>query len=188
MKGWLIVRSGVSNSDKTQGRMLAISLLASVAAVGIMAPHAAQAQTGGEAATHDFNIPARTLSEALADFGRQSGMQVNVDADEIRDRASPGVSGRMSSDQALNRLLAGTGLTWRLNNGFVTLQPAPQTAQASGDTRSTVNLASPQGLCARQRFGGHNENTGYATSLRRAMGSLRVRNSPGESRFALCHR
>ena len=48
--------------------------------------------------------------------------------------------------------------------------------------------ASPQGLCARQRFGGHNENTGYATSLRRAMGSLRVRNSPGESRFALCHR
>lgn len=122
--------------------MLAISLLASVAAVGIMAPHAAQAQTGGEAATHDFNIPARTLSEALADFGRQSGMQVNVDADEIRDRASPGVSGRMSSDQALNRLLAGTGLTWRLNNGFVTLQPAPQTAQASGDTRSTVNLGS----------------------------------------------
>src|SRR3546814_19652 len=49
-------------------------------------------------------------------------------------------------------------------------------------------MASPQGLCARQRFGGHNENTGYATSLRRAMGSLRVRNSPGESRFALCRR
>src|SRR3546814_13083879 len=44
------------------------------------------------------------------------------------------------------------------------------------------SMASPQGLCARQRFGGHNENTGYATSLRRAMGSLRVRNSPGESR------
>src|SRR3546814_10857202 len=50
------------------------------------------------------------------------------------------------------------------------------------------SMASPQGLCARQRFGGHNENTGYATSLRRAIGSLRVRNSPGESRFALCHR
>src|SRR3546814_7233363 len=32
------------------------------------------------------------------------------------------------------------------------------------------SMASPQGLCARQRFGGHNENTGYATSLRRAMG------------------
>src|SRR3546814_3682847 len=24
------------------------------------------------------------------------------------------------------------------------------------------SMASPQGLCARQRFGGHNENTGYA--------------------------
>src|SRR3546814_20205201 len=54
-------------------------------------------------------------------------------------------------------------------------------------TRLPSSMASPQGLCARQRFGGHNENTGYATSLRRAMGTLRVRNSPGESRFALCH-
>mgnify|MGYP000925206073 CR=1 FL=1 len=48
--------------------------------------------------------------------------------------------------------------------------------------------ASPQGLCARQRFGGHSENIRYATSLRRAIGSLRVRNSPGESWFALCQR
>ena len=52
----------------------------------------------------------------------------------------------------------------------------------------TEDEASPQGLCARQRFGRHNENTGYATSLRRAMGSLRVRNSPGESWFAHCQR
>jgi len=49
-------------------------------------------------------------------------------------------------------------------------------------------MASPQGLCARQRFGGHHENIGYATSLRRAMGSLRARNSPGESGFARCQR
>ena len=30
--------------------------------------------------------------------------------------------------------------------------------------------ALPQGLCARQRFGGHNENNGYAARLRRAIG------------------
>src|SRR3546814_6744513 len=44
-----------------------------------------------------------------------------------------------------------------------------------------ANRASPQGLCARQRFGRHNENPGYATSLRRAMGSLRVRNRSEEN-------
>lgn len=49
-------------------------------------------------------------------------------------------------------------------------------------------LASPRGLCGRQRFGGHNKNNGYATRLRRAMGSLRVRNSPGASGFARCQR
>ncbi|MDE8654712.1 glutamine amidotransferase [Novosphingobium album (ex Liu et al. 2023)] len=35
-----------------------------------------------------------------------------------------------------------------------------------------------------ERFAGHSVNIGYATSLRRAMGSLRGRNSTGESRFA----
>lgn len=117
--------------------MLAISLLASVAAASLWMPQAAQAQTGSEAATREFDIPPRTLSEALADFGRQSGMQVNVDADGIRGRSSPGVSGRMSSSQALSRILAGTGLTWELENGFVTLRPAPQAAH---DPQGTVNL------------------------------------------------
>src|SRR3546814_14121904 len=47
------------------------------------------------------------------------------------------------------------------------------------------SMASPQGLCARQRFGGHNENTGYATSLRQAMGSWRGRSSPGRRRVEM---
>ena len=73
------------------------------------------------------------------------------------------------------------------------LSKVTEISMAENRAREAMSLpdvykASPQGLCARQRFGGHNENTGYATSLKRAMGSLRVRNSPGESRFALCHR
>src|SRR3546814_20048597 len=64
-------------------------------------------------------------------------MQVNVDADDIRGRSSPGVSGRMSSAQALSRILTGTSLTWEVENGFVTLRPAPQTAQ---DSQGSINL------------------------------------------------
>jgi hemoglobin/transferrin/lactoferrin receptor protein len=134
------VLSGVSNFRNKKGRVVAISLMASAAIMGLAAPHAVMAQTSGEATASDFNIPARTLSEALADFGRQSGMQVNVDADSIRDLSSPGVSGRMSNASALSRLLTGTGLTWRLENGFVTLTPSPQVAQASQDAQGTVNL------------------------------------------------
>lgn len=49
-------------------------------------------------------------------------------------------------------------------------------------------LASPQGLCARQRFDGHNGNTGYATSLSRDIGSLSGRNSPTARFLACSHR
>ncbi len=127
-------------STKKRDRILAASLLASVAAVGLVAPHAARAQTSSAARTSEFNIPPRTLSDALTDFGRQSGMQVNVNADQIRGRSSPGVAGRMSNAQALSHILAGTGLTWRLDNGFVTLTPAPRTAQVSDDAQGGVDL------------------------------------------------
>ena len=100
-------------------------------------------------------------------------------------KVEPGYYNRQR--QTLAGLLAGKDqkLADRLAWGQMRMDPTD-----ISDVTSEVltYLASPQGLCARQRFGGHNENTGYATSLRRAMGSLRVRNSPGESRFALCHR
>lgn len=140
-KGHRLVFSGVLRFSKKRNRIFAASLLASVAAAGLVAPHAAQAQTGSATNTSEFNIPPRALSDALTDFGRQSGMQVNVNADEVRGRSSPGVSGRMSNAQALSRILAGTGLTWRLDNGFVTLASAPRTAQASDDAQSSVELS-----------------------------------------------
>src|SRR3546814_9658156 len=49
-------------------------------------------------------------------------------------------------------------------------------------SRSFPMLASPQGLCARQRFRGQKWNTGCATRLSRTIGSLSGRNSPS-SRF-----
>lgn len=124
---------GVRNfRSRKNGRILAVSLLASVASAGLIAPTSALAQSAVETEATDFDIPPRALSEALADFGRQSGMQVNVDADDIRDQSSPGVSGRMTNAEALGRLLAGTGLIWRMRDGFVTLEPVPQAA-SGGD-------------------------------------------------------
>src|SRR3546814_19612588 len=112
-------------------------------AAGVWIPQAAQAQTGGDAGVREFNIPPRALSEALADFGRQSGMQVNADADDLRGRSSPGVSGRMSSAQALSRILAGTGLPWDVENGFVTLPPDHHTEQDSPRRVYIVELPAP---------------------------------------------
>ena len=41
-------------------------------------------------------------------------MQVSVDGELARGVASPGVSGTMTPEQALARLLAGTGITYRM--------------------------------------------------------------------------
>ncbi|MGE8136071.1 hypothetical protein ACQKO5_20950 [Novosphingobium subterraneum] len=50
------------------------------------------------------------------------------------------------------------------------------------------DLASPQGLFARQRFLGHKRNMGYATRFNRAIGSLSGWNSPAGSRLACSQR
>lgn len=68
-------------------------------------------------AERSFDIPAQSLTDALTLFGRQSGMQVSVDAGLIRGIASPGVRGSMPPEHALRQLLAGTGIGYRLTGG-----------------------------------------------------------------------
>lgn len=89
--------------------------------VGLTAYAQAQDQTaapaGAQAETLSFDIPSQPLVDALALFGRQSGMQVSVDAALIRGKVSPGVSGPLAPEQALRRILSGTGVTYRLTDG-----------------------------------------------------------------------
>lgn len=141
MKGHGVIVSGgrLVSDGKRRGRVFAITLLATVATAGIVVSQSAVAQTSASS-IREFNISARMLSDALTDFGRQSGMQVNVNADVVRGLSSPGASGRMSSAQALNRLLTGTGLAWRIEDGFVTLVRAPQQSQADAAAQGTVVL------------------------------------------------
>ncbi len=77
----------------------------------------------------DFNIPPQPLADALTLFGRQSGMQVSVDAELVRGLSSPGVTGTMTAEQALARLLAGTGIAYQITgNNTAMLQRAPSGA------------------------------------------------------------
>lgn len=78
-------------------------LTTTTAIVALAAPaHAAEAR--------DYAIEAGSLEAALDAFGRQSGEQVIYRVDDVRGKASEGVSGRHSPEQALRKILAGTGL------------------------------------------------------------------------------
>jgi catecholate siderophore receptor len=68
-----------------------------------------------------FEIPAGTLETVLAAFQAASGVSVSTPP-SIRGLASPGVSGDLTPEQALRRLLEGTGVHWTFSGpGAVTL-------------------------------------------------------------------
>lgn len=58
----------------------------------------------------DFNIPAQTLDQALGDLARKTGLKLLVEPGTETDRSMPAVRGRLSGDEALRQLLAGSGL------------------------------------------------------------------------------
>jgi catecholate siderophore receptor len=57
-----------------------------------------------------FAIPAGTIGAATDQFRTVTGIRVVFANEDIRDLPSPGVSGSMTAEQALDRLLAGTGV------------------------------------------------------------------------------
>lgn len=62
---------------------------------------------------HSFNIPSQDLGSVLAAFENAAGVHVRLTEEGIRTLPSPGVSGVYTLQQALQFLLAGTGVSYR---------------------------------------------------------------------------
>jgi iron complex outermembrane receptor protein len=95
----------------------ALALLVAV----LIAPGVA---AGAEQAS--FDIPAQDLSRALLAYSRQSDVSVSAPASLLRGRRSSAVKGRLSSQDAIDRLLAGSGLrAARKAGGGLVIELAP---------------------------------------------------------------
>lgn len=104
--------------------LLASAALLSGLPVLITAPIPAAAQQAP--AARPFDIPAQPLAAAIAAYGRQSGVQVSLRAEDATGRTAAAVSGTLTAEAALTRLLQGTGLTAATaTDGTVTLLPLP---------------------------------------------------------------
>ncbi|HTO41738.1 MAG TPA: secretin and TonB N-terminal domain-containing protein, partial [Rhizomicrobium sp.] len=68
-----------------------------------------------------FDIPAGDMDHALQAYMAQSGVQVFVSDDIVKGRRTNGVKGNLSPDDALSRLLSGTGLTTHRDQGAVAI-------------------------------------------------------------------
>lgn len=62
------------------------------------------------AAALNFDIPSQPLANALVEFSRQSDVSVSVPSELVRGKQSPEIKGPMDPREALEKLLAGSGL------------------------------------------------------------------------------
>lgn len=100
--GWSHFKRGSIAAILLSGTSLVAVPLLSMALV----PASAQAQAGTPVA---FSIRPQSLDGALAAYGAASGVQVLYDAGVTNGVQSPGVSGSLQPQDALSRLLSGTG-------------------------------------------------------------------------------
>ena len=94
----------------------------SPAATAAAAPPQEIAQAGE---SRRFAVPAQPLAAALDTFAEQAGISFAYRTADLAGKRSPGVSGTLPVAEALRRLLAGSGVTYRFSDaGVVTLRPA----------------------------------------------------------------
>lgn len=117
-------------------------LLVLIAALAL--PLSVSAQSG-ESGRRLFEIPEGSLGDAL--FAITTTFDANIIADEalVRGLTAPKVSDRMTSQEALRRVLANSGLLARTTqNGAIVIEPDPEQEmngqQASGDGNGAVVL------------------------------------------------
>ena len=108
-------------------------------------PLAQEAQAGQTAM---FNIPSQPLAQALTAFGQQSGLQIAVNAAAVSGKVSSAVSGTMTAEQALQQLLAGSGIAYRFTSqSAVTISGASDAAPGAvqlDPVRVQANAPPPQ--------------------------------------------
>ena len=87
---------------------------------------AAEAGTDQQRTQFSFALAAKPLPQALSDFSRVTGISVVYTDEAPYAITTPAVSGQMSAEQALQRLLSGSGFTFRRTDGHtLVLEPLP---------------------------------------------------------------
>lgn len=149
-----------------QGALVCLALAAGIGGVQAATGEA----PGSMQSAVQFSVPAGPLAAALTAFASDAGTHVSAPAELVKDVHTPGVTGRHAVGDALNRLLAGTGLEAIPSaNGGYSLRRKPASAEAAGaaalpmvvvsaDRDSTgtytastrANAATPLGLSIRE--------------------------------------
>jgi catecholate siderophore receptor len=98
-------------------------------------------QTQDSQPVRRFDIPAGSLDSVLAAFEQLTGVSVSVSQEGIRTLSSPGVAGVYTAEQALQKLLSDTGLTYRYTSASAVSLELKSVASSVDVTTSVDALA-----------------------------------------------
>ena len=126
-----------------------IAWLMATTAVLAVAPQSAVAQqssttnAAATSATYSFNVPAKSLAAAIADVGAITGWRIAYPFTLSANSRSQALTGTMTPAEAVGRLLAGTGLSYRVAGAqsIVLVDPTQQAAGSTAPVRGVTELA-----------------------------------------------
>jgi hypothetical protein len=97
--------------------------VAVVACLSVVSP--TMAGDAGAAVRRPTAVPAEALGPALQALAKEHGFQLVYVSEEVTPHRTAGVSGDLTTDEALTLLLDGTGLTYRYEGDGVAIKTKP---------------------------------------------------------------
>lgn len=124
-------RGARPTDQRLRQTLMATTLLASLAGTFHATAHAAPATApNASVSTRQVNVavPAQDLDQALTQFADQADLHLLFTSAEVAGLHSPALDGQMSIEQALQTLLAGSGLNWQFSDARTVIVRKPDTA------------------------------------------------------------
>ncbi len=116
--------------------------------LGCLTVQAAEAQPAPAASdqTRAYHVGAQSLDTALQEFATQSGLQLLFSKSDVAGLKTDGLEGNFSAEQALQRLLQGSGLNFEfpkpdavvIRRANDNLTPAGNSSQSATDFEEAV--------------------------------------------------
>jgi outer membrane receptor protein involved in Fe transport len=130
------------NNSLAKGRGALMRIAVTVAAIGLATFGIANAGPADASIKRFTSIPTQELGSALQILAKERDFQVLYRTEVVGEIRSPGAVGELTADEALSRLLSGTGLTFQyLDNKTVTIVPMEATPAHTAQGPATVSAA-----------------------------------------------
>lgn len=112
-----------------------------------------------------YSIPAGEPTTALNRFARETGLLLAGAGELTAGKDSPGLNGSCNAPHALDVLLTGSGLDWRIDGGRIALQRCTPSANATASHESADAPTEATNLPALEVQGSYLARNSTATGL-----------------------